>query len=288
MERERWLRLYAELRQLDDHAFRGVFTPAAILSVFFWAVLHDRPVSWSCRPENWPADLRGPRLPSQSTMSRRLKTPAVQGLLQRLEQEVGIVGPPQPSPVKIIDAKPLPVGGHSKDPDCAWGHGVRGFVKGYKLYAIWGRPRLPLAWRVASIRVSEQAAAERLIPQLSEESGWLLGDRLYDINKLYALADERQHQLLAPRKRPTAGFGHGPHHPARLRGLAILETPAGQALYAQRDQIERAFGNLTNFGGGLAPLPSWVRRLPRVRMWVAAKLIINALRIAQLNPTAVA
>ena len=221
-------------------------------------------------------------------MSRRLKTPAVQQLLTRVEHAEAIHGQPQPSPVKIIDAKPLPIGGHSKDPDCEWGHGVRGFVKGYKLYAIWGQQRVPLVWQVASIRVSEQAAAQRMIPQLPREKGYLLGDKLYDINKLYGLADQQQHQLLAERKRPTAGLGKYPHAPARLRGLAILATDEGQTLYAQRDEIERHFGNLTNHGGGLGPLPSWVRRQHRVRLWIHAKLILNALRIAQRAPTAVA
>jgi hypothetical protein len=53
----------------------------------------------------------------------------------------------------------------------------------------------------------------------------------------------------------------------------------------QRLAVERAFGNCTSFGGGLAP---WVRRLHRVRLWVQAKLLIDALRIAQKTPVALA
>ena len=34
----------------------------------------------------------------------------------------------------------------------------------------------------------------------------------------------------------------------------------------------------THFGGGLAPLPNWVRTLGRVRLWVHAKLLIDAPR----------
>ncbi len=46
-----------------------------------------------------------------------------------------------------------------------------------------------------------------------------------------------------------------------------------------RRQIERFFGNLTSFAGGLAPLPAWVRTLSRVERWVRAKLAFNAVRV---------
>jgi hypothetical protein len=39
----------------------------------------------------------------------------------------------------------------------------------------------------------------------------------------------------------------------------------------------------TSFAGGLGPLPAWVRRLPRVRTWVWAKLLINAVRIWRIR-----
>ena len=58
-----------------------------------------------------------------------------------------------------------------------------------------------------------------------------------------------------------------------------MKTPFGQALYARRITIEQSFGQATSFGGGLAPLPAWVRGLDRVRTWVWAKLLINAARI---------
>ncbi len=48
----------------------------------------------------------------------------------------------------------------------------------------------------------------------------------------------------------------------------------GEAFYKRRDAIERFFGQLSAFGGGLAPLPAWVRRLERVERWITAKVII--------------
>jgi hypothetical protein len=50
-----------------------------------------------------------------------------------------------------------------------------------------------------------------------------------------------------------------------------------------RSDIERRLGNLCCFGGGLAPLPAWVRTPHRVARWVAAKLIINGLRQCRLQ-----
>ena len=64
----------------------------------------------------------------------------------------------------------------------------------------------------------------------------------------------------------------------------MLESPAdldpfGPELYRLRGQVERDYGNLASFGGGLQPLPSFVRRPRRVALWVIGKLIINAIRI---------
>lgn len=280
MERELWATLYALARRLEPREARGIFPASCIVSVFLWAVIHDRPVSWACDARNWPAQPHR-RLPSQATMSRRLRSPAVQQLLDKL---LAVLLERDSSWVKVVDAKPLPVGGHSKDPDARWGRGVGNFIKGYKFYAIWSRGPLPLAWDVAAASTSEQRMAEVLIPTLSG-GGYLLGDKLYDINKLYDAAGRTGHQLVAPRKRPNTGLGHRRHSPYRLHGIDLLQTPFGQALYAQRNQIEQRFAQLTNFAGGLAPLPNWVRRLPRVKQWLKAKLLIHAARIQKLHPT---
>lgn len=62
-----------------------------------------------------------------------------------------------------------------------------------------------------------------------------------------------------------------------------MKSAFGKQLYRLRGTIEEAFGNASSFGGGLAPLPAWVRGLDRVRTWVWAKLLINAVRILQLK-----
>jgi hypothetical protein len=284
MERERWETLYRMLAPWDRGWFRGRYSPGVIVAVYFWAVLHDRPVCWACQAKHWPADipLRS-YLPSQATMSRRLRKLEVQVLMTALDEQLRGVVHDSPASVKIVDAKPLSVGGYSKDPEARWGYGVRGLLKGYKLFAIWEKGPLPLCWRIGPMNVSEQAMAQQMIPQL-RGSGYLLGDKAYDINKLYDAASAVQHQLLADRKWPQAGLGSRRHSPARLRAIALLKTKRGRRLYRLRTAIEREFAGLTNFGGGLAPLPNWVRRLPRVKLWVHAKMIINALRINNLHP----
>lgn len=277
MERKLWTQLYplvASACQRISHP-KVVFSDRWILLVYLWAVLHDRPTSWACRPENWPGELRPIGLPSQATMSRRLRSPHIQWALAlilerlRVEQDTGLL--------KYIDAKPLPVGGCSKDPDARWGRGSRSLIKGYKLYALWGIGPVPLAWEVRSADHSESTEADRLIPHLCGY-GYLIGDSIYDCNRLYDLAIEHGHQLIAPPKRPGRGLGHGRQSPYRLRGLELLAGRFGRWLYSTRSAIERDFGHLTSFGGGLNGLPSWVRRSGRVGMWVEAKLIINGVR----------
>jgi len=276
MERERWEKVYQLLQTADTHAFRGVYQAAAVLAVFFWAVIHDRPVSWACEKANW--DRRPFRLPSQPTMSRRLRQADVIALLVCVEQVPEVTGSCEPTCVKCIDGKPLTVGGCSHDPNARWGRGAGGIARGYKFFAVWGRGPIPLTWQVATMNVSEEHMATKLIPRLSGQGGYLLGDSLYDVNRLYDLALANGHQLIAPKKRKGSGLGHQRHSPARLRGIELLATPFGQELYGMRTRIERNFGNLSNFGGGLSPSPAWIRRPHRVEAWVRAKIIVSALR----------
>ena len=89
--------------------------------------------------------------------------------------------------------------------------------------------------------------------------------------------------------RPLKGrqrVGPGGHHPVTprqtgarrgaARAGAVLGRAAGpdaRLAPKARDAVERASGVLTRTAGGPAPLPAWVRTLPRVRRWVGAKRI---------------
>jgi len=281
MERELWPRLYRALRAVAHDVCQKAVTypPWVIVAVALWAALHDRPISWACQERHWAGTaLRPARLPSGPTMSRRLRGLAVGCLLRALQDRLG--GPLPAGLALIIDGKPLPVGGASKDQEARVGHGAGRLAKGYKLYAVWGRRAIPEAWRVEALNVDETAVAPELIRRLSG-GGYLVGDVRYDSNALYDVAAAAGFQLVAPGSRKATGRGHCYQSPHRRHGRELLSRPFGRELLASRRTIERAFGSATSFGGGLAPLPSWVRGRDRVELWVWAKLLINAARIVE-------
>ncbi len=272
MERELWSVLYRLTRRLCSDRSGHVYSVSWIVGVYLWAVIHDRPVSWACRPENWPSSWQV-RLPSQSTASRRLRTAAAVELIERLRKRCW--QGPHPPEVSFLDGKPLPVGGFSKDPDATRGHGVGGPARGYKLHAVWTIDAL-VACEIQPLNVSEQTVARRLLPQVG--GGCVLADGNYDSNPLHEIAARSGVTLIAPQRRAGRALGHRRHSIGRLQSIELLTTADGQALFKQRTYIEQRFAQLTNFCGGLGPLPNWVRRLPRVTLWVNAKLCIQAAR----------
>jgi Transposase DDE domain len=274
MERELWTALCRLAARLYNRWAPSRYGDDVICAVYWWSAIHDRPVSWACDASNWPHSQRRLVLPSQPTMSRRLRTPAVEQLLLDVERALVTLSFTAPL-VLAVDGKPLPVGGPSRDADAAWGHGAGGVSKGYKLCAIWGDGPLPVAWALAPLNVNERRMAAKLVADLPGE-GYLLGDKLYDVNYLYEAAAENGYQLLAPPQRVGRALGHRPHSPHRLRGLAFLATDEGRRLYRRRCRIEHQFARLTTFVGGLGPLPFWVRRFHRVKLWVHSKLLIGA------------
>lgn len=209
-------------------------------------------------------------------MSRRLRTTEVQRLMGAMER--CLLRLQGHGWVKVVDGKPLIVGTHSKDPDCEWGHAARSFGKGYKLHGVYGDGPLPWQWEITPLNVGEPEVAARLVPALPR-GGYLLGDKQYDSNPLHDVALATGYQLVAQRKRPGTELGHRRHSPGRMRSIDLLQNDFGQDLYQYRDDVERQFAWLTNHGGGLAPLPNWVRRISRVRCWVQAKLIIHTIYV---------
>jgi hypothetical protein len=279
MERELWPVLYravchaaADVRQKYVH-----HQPWVIAAVLLWAALHDRPLAWACDPRHWATtDLRPPRLPSQSTVSRRTRRAAFGCFLNRAAARLR--GRGLPALALALDGKPLLVGGCSHDPDAAFGRAAGHLGRGYKLHAICGGRPLPEAWEVAPLNRHEAKVAGRLFGQLAG-GGYVLADGNYDATALFDAAGARGYQLVAAQRDTNPGAGHHYQSPYRLRCIELLRGDFGRGLFRLRTGIERAFGNAAGFAGGLGPLPAWVRRQRRVEQWVWAKLAINAARI---------
>lgn len=278
MEGELWKELYRRVRALGKRQDLGrcTFSNADIVLVLLWAVLHDRPRSWALERRNWHGERRRPRLPSPATLSERLRTNGVQELLRQSER---LWQPAVPSRRRVfwIDAKPLPIGGCSGDREARCGWAAGGLGRGYKLYAVAEKSSGFVTWVTRPMNVNETTIAPELIVQL-DGPGYVVGDREYDVGRLYDVTARRQLQLVAARQRLGKGLGHRHQSPHRLKGLAILQRPLGERLLRERYGIDRFFGELTGSAVGLGPLPSWVRGLHRVETWVRGKMIIFNLR----------
>jgi hypothetical protein len=292
MDGNLWDRVYHTVMTIHhpDPDRRRTYDDRVIVVVALRATAADQAIGWACRPENWAGLRRPPALPSQPTMSRRLRTAGVQHLLAAVTAHLAALGPPAER-VRAVDGRPLTINPFSKDPDARWGYALKGLGFGYKLHALWGGGPVPLAWAVEPLHASEATvAARQLVPALPAAVGrrYLVGDSAYDTNALYGAAAARGYQLLAPPQRAGRGLGHRVHHPARLAGLAglaRLRTAYGQRLYRQRARIDRPFGHWAVRGEGLDELPAHVRRLHRVRLYVHGKIILNGFRIvSQCQP----
>lgn len=287
MERELWAWLMIAVRDVSrshrDTAYHTHAT-ALIVRVYLWAVLHDRPVVWACDPRHWDRATRPEDLPSQPTLSRRLRQPTTASFLNALGRR--LTGHIQPALrlIKLLDGKPLSVAAHSKDPDATWGRGAGQAAKGYKLHLIQSGLPMPDVFAVTPLNISEQAVARTLLPRITG-TGYVLADAGYDDSSLYRLASQRGHRFLAPRRKPHTGLAKKRHHPDRLRAIEQLEVAPqvgnyfGTQLMRLRSRIETMLGHLASFFAGLHHLPPWVRTLHRVRLYVHAKLLINAARI---------
>lgn len=181
MERELWAWLMIAGRDVArtqrDPSYHTHPT-ALIVRVYLWAVLHHRPTCWACDPRHWDASTRPSELPSQSTMSRRLRSDRVRAFLDAMGRRlVGQVAPAWGTWIllKLLDGKPLIVANHSADGDAGWGWAAGRTAKGYKLHAIYDGSPMPAAWQVRSLSVDEKEAAREMIPRL-KGTGYLVAD----------------------------------------------------------------------------------------------------------------
>jgi len=266
--------LYQRLiRSASGSSTRGCkFADGVIALIYFLAVLSDRSPRWAADKRNWPLWLRRVLpCPSYSQLIRRLKSVAVERLIAQINGELRDRLPR--SGLKCCDGKALVVGGFSKDPDAHRGKIPDGWGRGYKLHVIVDSLGAIETFAITPLNSGEATVARKLVGPLDLRGTVMRADANYDSNALYAAVAARGGRLLATRRKPGRGLGHGAHHPDRLRAVAELEGDPAQlkAHLRERACVERHLGHLTNLPFGLSPLPNFVRRLRRVSLWALAK-----------------
>lgn len=272
-------------RQLPRPHRRPEYSDVLIVAMYLWAVAHDRPQGWACRRDSYGSVFRPRRLPSQSRFSRRLRDARCHHILQGVYNALAQTD--RPTPVTFLDARPLIVGSCSKDRSARAGRVYGGFARGYKLHQLVAEDHRVLCWSVTPLNESEAVEALQLVEATTGVGECVLADGLYDDGRLYENVEARGGLLIAGLRpsrlvRPPRA---GRNSPARLRAVKLWQDHIARFIYRDRWKVELAFAHQSGYGGGLAPLPAWVRSLPRVRRWVGAKLILHHahLRIRRLS-----
>lgn len=268
-------------------ARRCRYSDALIVLIYQLGVIRQRSARWACQRRNWPLWMRKLKAPSYSQLTRRLRSEPIRQLIVQMNDALRATLPC--GDLKLCDGKPLTVGGFSKDPDSGEGHlPGDGWGRGYKLHVLLDANSGAIdLFCVTALGAGEPTVLRRMLrtARLDLSHQQVRGDSNYDSNPLYRVVAERGGRLLANRKKPFTGIGHRPHHPDRLGAIAELETDE-QTLREHRRLragIERALGHLTNLPFGLSPLPNFVRRQRRVRLWVLSKVMLYHLHLSLKN-----
>jgi transposase len=275
------------VRSIPRTGRRPRYRDELIVKMFFWSVAHDRPLCWACRRRSYNAIMRPRHLPSVSQFCKRLKEPHIEAIIRRIHEL--LAGLDEPVTLAYIDGKALPVSESSKDPDARKGYGNGRFSRGYKLHALgdlYGRIR---AFFIRPLNEGEPPIArEHLVKHISP-GALVLADGNYDGRALYTLIGEGGAFLLTPQKknkRTEAALRKT--SPERRAAIEFWrdEPKLAWKIYGLRSGIERIFSALSCYGGGLGPLPAWVRRLGRVDRWVTAKVALyNARVLLRMDPS---
>ncbi len=283
MDRDIWIVLAcaarAACRKLGRPRRRFEFSDRLIILLWLWATLHDRPICWACRKSSYNSLFRPRRLPSVSQLCKRLGTERFEQARLLLHEILSAKG--REDLLSYLDGKALVINDYSTDPDARNGIASGKFHFGYKLHARATKSGFVPEYRVLSLNEGEPNTARELLAHLPSGS-LVLADSNYDSRHLYRAVADHGSSLLTRLK----GQSRQKHNlqsmgPARRAALRTWQTKPNWCEHAmhERDEVERIFAHLTSFGGGLGPLPPWVRRLSRVRRWVDAKLAIYHARL---------
>lgn len=259
---------------------RPVFSDQLIVRMYFWCVAHDRPLRWACSRSSYSRVLRPRRLPSVSQFCKRMKSVRIIVMIRTVHEL--LAGLDEPLTLGFIDGKALPVSESSGDPDARTGRGNGRFSRGYKLHALGDSRGRIRAFRVTPMNEGEPTVARRHLVRHITRGAVVLADGNYDGRKLYTAVGRRRAFLLTPQKRNRRTEQALRNTcPERREAMELWRDrpELARAAYALRGGIERIFSALTCFGGGLGPLPAWVRRKRRVTSWVTAKIAIYNARV---------
>ena len=280
MSSQVWKTVYHAIRMVNRsvprEGRRPTYPDTLIVAMYLWSVWHDRPLCWAADRANYTSLFRPRLLPSRSQFCRRIRTRRCQAILRGVQKRLADVDMGDAPRIALLDGRGFRVHVHSTDPDARTGYASGGFARGYRLHALAKENGRFVGIRVTAMNVSEKRVARELIDE-HRPVGFLLADQGYESGPLYDYARQRGVILMTPLFK-NAGGGHRRQSQARMFAKKLWDY-GGEALYKRRDAIERFFGQLSAFGGGLAPLPAWVRRLERVERWVTAKVIIYHARL---------
>jgi hypothetical protein len=278
MDSHGWRLIYHTIvevsRSMGRLSPRFQYRDVLIVAMFLWSVANDRPLCWACDSRNYYRWFRPRRLPSVSQFSRRLQSSRVATILT--EVFCRLAESDRATPICYLDGRPLVVGPCSKDRQARAGRVYGGFARGYKLHVLVSEDRRVLCWSVTALNVDERPVARILLAHVRPR-GLVLADGHYDAPYLYEQAADGGGQLLTPLP-ANAGKGHHHQSPGRLLAIEAWRGVAGY-LYGDRIGVEQCLAHQCTFGGGLGPLPTWVRSRLRVERWVGAKLIFYHARL---------
>lgn len=287
MEQSQWTVVRQTIRQVARSLPRlpkSIYSEFSIACLYFWAVVHDRPMTWSVDPTHYNRSFRPRKIPSVSQLNRRIASDRFQHLLQRVHEKLA-----GDSRLKclILDGQALQVSPVSQDRDARAGHIPGGMGRGYKLHAVVASDGNIPVFSVLPLNTHELPVAQQMLAAFRHDLNGILvmADGNYDSHVLHKQVDG-QGGFLITRPRGRAKHPVTRRQMGRARRLMIDlwdHCPKTmRRVYHHRKQIERCFGNLACTPGLLSGLPKFVRGLARVRRFVGAKVCLyHAHRMAK-------
>lgn len=287
MEQSQWTTLCLTLRAASQRLKalpRAQYSDYLILRLYFWAVGHERPMTWTLDRSHYTRFFHPRKLPSISQLNRRIAHDRFQQLLQVVHETLSHLHD-QASSTFYIDGKPLPVGLASGDRDAR----PSKIGRGYKLHAIVSSDRRIASWSVMPLNRHETPVARVMLAQLPQPlipGTIVMADGNYDAHILHKDIYARGGWLITkPRRGGARRRRRGSRgHPVTRRQMGLARRrlidlweqcpELMRRVYRERARIERVFAQLTCTPGLLGPLPAFVRGLPRVRRWVGAKICL--------------